>query len=290
MRHKKLIQKFLSEKKKGLVEIKCPERGRSKDLIRTVEANAKEALERKLALAASQKSLFLEIEQQLGLNKKIEKIEVYDNSHIQGKFPVGCLVSLDQNGYRKSEYRKFNLKDENINPGDDLGIMKHVLQRRFNKTVEPSLESPENLPDLIVIDGGKNQLNIAEEALNKLNLSKIPIISIAKGIKRNSGNEEFYFRESVISFPKNSSILFFFQRIRDEAHRFAIGTHRKKRSSSINKSELDNVFGIGPKKKKELLQHFGSVREIAKSSVKDLLMVKGISKSSAEIILNHFNS
>ena len=290
LRHKKLIQKFLSEKKKGLVEIKCPERGRSKDLIRTVEANAKEALERKLALAASQKSLFVEIERQLGLSEKIEKIEVYDNSHIQGKFPVGCLVSLDQNGYRKSEYRKFNLQDENINPGDDLGIMKHVLQRRFNKTPELSMEKGENLPDLIVIDGGKNQLNIAEEVLNQLDLKKIPVISIAKGIKRNSGNEEFYFKGRVISFPKNSSILFFFQRIRDEAHRFAIGTHRKKRSSSINKSELDNVFGIGPKKKKELLQHFGSVREIAKSSLKDLLMVKGISKSSAEIILNHFNS
>ena len=147
-----------------------------------------------------------------------------------------------------------------------------------------------NLPDLIVIDGGKNQLNIAKKVLEQLGHSEIPITSIAKGIKRNAGNEEFYFRERVISLPKNSSLLFFFQRIRDEAHRFAIGTHRKKRSSSINKSELDNVFGIGPKKKKELLQHFGSVREIAKSSVKDLLMVKGISKSSAEIILNHFNS
>jgi len=200
------------------------------------------------------------------------------------------LVSLDQNGYRKSDYRKFNLQDKNINPGDDLGIMKHVLQRRFKKTPELSMVREENLPDLIVIDGGKNQLNIAEDVLNQLNLRKIPVISIAKGIKRNSGNEEFYFKGRVISFPKNSSILFFFQRIRDEAHRFAIGTHRKKRSSSINKSELDNVFGIGPKKKKELLQHFGSVREIANSSVKDLLMVKGISKSSAEIILNHFNS
>ena len=145
------------------------------------------------------------------------------------------------------------------------------------------------MPDLIVIDGGKSQLNIASGVLSQVGLTKIPIISIAKGAKRNSGNEEFYFEGRVISFPKNSSILFFFQRIRDEAHRFAIGTHRKKRSSSVNKSELDNLFGIGPKKKKELLQHFGSVREIARSSMKDLLMVKGISKSSAEIILNRDN-
>ncbi len=290
LRHKKLLIKFLSEKKKGPVEIKCPERGRSKDLIRTVDSNAKEALERKLAMAASQVALFIDIEKQLGLNEKIKKIEVYDNSHIQGKFPVGCLVSLDQYGYRKSEYRKFNLKDENVNPGDDLGIMKHVLQRRFKRITETHIEKERNLPDLIVIDGGKNQLNIATEVLSKIGLSNIPIISIAKGIKRNAGNEEFYFQGRVFSFPKNSSILFFFQRVRDEAHRFAIGIHRKKRSSEANKSELDKVFGIGPKKKKELLQHFGSVSEIAKSSMKDLLMVKGISKSSAEIILNHFNS
>ncbi len=290
LRNKILIENFLSNKKKGQVRIKCPERGRSKELIRSVDANAKDALERKLAMTASQKALFTAVEQELGLERIIEKIEVYDNSHIQGAFPVGCLVSLDKYGYRKSEYRKFNLKDSDVNPGDDLGIMRHVLQRRFSKKLEPNVENGLNLPDLIVIDGGKNQLNIAKQVLGQLGHSKIPIISIAKGIKRNAGIEEFHFKERVLSFPKNSSLRFFFQRIRDEAHRFAIGTHRKKRSSSINKSELDNVFGIGPKKKKELLQHFGSVKELSKSSLKDLLMVKGISKSSAEIILNHFNS
>jgi len=289
--NKNLIREFLIEKKNGNVEIKCPLKGRSKDLIRAVEANAKEALERKLAMSASQSALFKSIEKELDLSRKITKIEVYDNSHIQGNFPVGCLISLDQNGYRKSEYRKFNLKDENVNPGDDLGIMQHVLERRFKKTARLiNAKEERDLPDLIIMDGGKNQLNIATKVLHQLDIREIPIISIAKGIKRNSGNEQFYFKDKIISFPKNSSILFFFQRIRDEAHRFAIRTHRKKRLSSVNRSELDNVFGIGPKKKKELLQHFGSVREIAKSSAKDLLKVKGISTSSAQIIFNHFNS
>ena len=168
--------------------------------------------------------------------------------------------------------------------------MGHVFERRFGKVKSENLEDfKKNLPDLIVIDGGRNQMNIASSVLKKYKL-EIPILAIAKGEKRNEGREDFYFRDRIFSFPTSSSVLFFFQRIRDEVHRFAIGAHRQKRSSGINKSELDEVYGIGPKKKKELLQHFGSAKEVGKASLKDLLGVKGISKNSAEIIFNHFNS
>ena len=163
--------------------------------------------------------------------------------------------------------------------------MGHVFERRFGKKKNENHDDfSKNLPDLIVIDGGRNQMNVASAVLKK------HILAIAKGEKRNEGREDFYFQDRIFNFPSSSSLLFFFQRIRDEVHRFAIGAHRQKRSTGINKSELDEVYGIGPKKKKELLQHFGSAKEVGKASLKDLLGVKGISKNSAEIIFNHFNS
>ena len=168
--------------------------------------------------------------------------------------------------------------------------MRHIFERRFGKKKNENHDDfSKNLPDLIVIDGGRNQMNVASDVLKKYKI-EIPILAIAKGEKRNEGREDFYFQGRVFNFPTSSSLLFFFQRIRDEVHRFAIGAHRQKRSTGINKSELDQVYGIGPKKKKELLQHFGSAKEVGKASLKDLLGVKGISKNSAEIIFNHFNS
>ena len=290
LRNNEVLIKFLTERRNQKVVIRSPSRGSVKDLIKTAEKNAKEALERKIAMKASQKSLFEEVETWLKLEEKIKKIEVYDNSHIQGSFPIGCLVAINLEGYSKSDYRKYNIKDNSINPKDDLAIMGHVFERRFGKVKSENLEDfKKNLPDLIVIDGGRNQMNVASAVLKKYKL-EIPILAIAKGEKRNEGREDFYFRDRIFSFPTSSSVLFFFQRIRDEVHRFAIGAHRQKRSSGINKSELDEVYGIGPKKKKELLQHFGSAKEVGKASLKDLLGVKGISKNSAEIIFNHFNS
>ena len=290
LRNNEVLVRFLTERRKQKVVVRSPARGRAKDLIKTAEKNAKEALERKIAMKASQKSLFEEVETWLKLEEKIKKIEVYDNSHIQGSFPIGCLVAINLEGYSKSDYRKYNIKDSSINPKDDLAIMGHVFERRFGKVKSENVEDfKKNLPDLIVIDGGRNQMNVASAVLKKYKL-EIPILAIAKGEKRNEGREDFYFRDRIFSFPTSSSVLFFFQRIRDEVHRFAIGAHRQKRSSGINKSELDGVYGIGPKKKKELLQHFGSAKEVGKASLKDLLGVKGISKNSAEIIFNHFNS
>ena len=290
LRSNEVLLNFLTERRKSKVIIRSPSKGRLKDLIKTAEKNAKEALERKIALKASQQSLFDEVEKWLKIETKIEKIEVYDNSHIQGSFPIGCLVAINTEGYSKSDYRKYNINDSSINPKDDLAIMRHVFERRFGKKKNENHDDfSKNLPDLIVIDGGRNQMNVASTVLKKYKI-KIPILAIAKGEKRNEGREDFYFQDRIFNFPTSSSLLFFFQRIRDEVHRFAIGAHRQKRSTGINKSELDEVYGIGPKKKKELLQHFGSAKEVGKASLKDLLGVKGISKNSAEIIFNHFNS
>jgi len=224
-----------------------------------------------------------ELSEYFGLKKLPERIEIYDNSHLQGSYALGAMVVADKNGFNKGQYRVFNIKNEQIT-NDDFAMMKEVLLRRFEKM------TPENRPDLIILDGGRGQLNAVHEALKKYDLSGITIVAIAKGPERNAGREHYHISgKEEFSLPYRSAVAFYMQNLRDEAHRFAIGSHRKHRAHSITKSRLDEIEGIGAKRKKDLLNYFGSVEQIASASVKDLQKIVGISKKTAEKIYNYFN-
>ena len=213
-----------------------------------------------------------------------QRIEVYDNSHIQGAYAIGAMIVATPDGFDKKQYRTFNIKNPDIT-NDDFAMMKEVLTRRFERM------TPENRPDVILLDGGLGQLHAVHEALKNYDLSGIAIIAISKGPERNAG-KEFYHQMGKESFslPFQSPIAFYMQNIRDEAHRFAIGTHRKRREKSIYKSRLDEIEGIGASRKRDLLNHFGSVEEISQASLKDIEKVSGISKKTAEKIYNYFHS
>ena len=252
-------------------------------IINRVEENAKITLEKKIAENASNDQILKELSEYFGLKKLPERIEIYDNSHLQGSYALGAMVVADKNGFNKGQYRVFNIKNEQIT-NDDFAMMKEVLLRRFEKM------TPENRPDLIILDGGRGQLNAVHEALKKYDLSGITIVAIAKGPERNAGREHYHISgKEEFSLPYRSAVAFYMQNLRDEAHRFAIGSHRKHRAHSITKSRLDEIEGIGAKRKKDLLNYFGSVEQIASASVKDLQKIVGISKKTAEKIYNYFN-
>jgi excinuclease ABC subunit C len=212
-------------------------------------------------------------------------IEVYDNSHVQGSNAVGAFIAFGKNGFIKKKYRKFNISKTNINPGDDYGMLKEVLSRRFAK-IKP--DNKDELPDLIIIDGGKGHYNIARKILNELGHFSLNIIAIAKGEKRNQGNETFFYNDQKIKI-NNNVLLFFLQRLRDEAHRFAIFSHRINRKNAFTQSALDKIEGIGKKRKKLLLNHFGSVKLIESASIVDIKKIDGISDLVANKIYNFFN-
>ena len=266
------------------VKINTYQKGNKFKLQERARENALASIERKIALEASVLSNLTEMQQIFSLPRIPQRIEVYDNSHIQGAYAIGAMIVATPDGFDKKQYRTFNIKNPDIT-NDDFAMMKEVLTRRFERM------TPENRPDVILLDGGLGQLHAVHEALKNYDLSGIAIIAISKGPERNAG-KEFYHQMGKESFslPFQSPIAFYMQNIRDEAHRFAIGTHRKRREKSIYKSRLDEIEGIGASRKRDLLNHFGSVEEISQASLKDIEKVTGISKKTAEKIYNYFHS
>ncbi|WP_290495093.1 excinuclease ABC subunit UvrC [Hyphomonas sp. UBA4494] len=289
-----LIADALELKAGRKVEVRRPERGSKKDLVTQAARNAGEALSRKLAETASQTRLLAEVAKVFELETPPERIEIYDNSHIQGTNAVGGMVVAGPEGFIKNAYRKFNIKDTSIEPGDDYGMMREVMRRRFSRALKEREEgNGANWPDLVLIDGGLGQLNAVIEALAGIGVTPedVNLVSIAKGVDRNAGREQF-FRPGRAPFklPETAPVLYYLQRLRDEAHRWAIGAHRAKRSAAIKTSPLDEIEGVGPTRKKALLHHFGSAKGVSRAKVADLMEVDGVNEALAERIWGHFNS
>ncbi|KCZ93666.1 excinuclease ABC subunit C [Hyphomonas hirschiana VP5] len=289
-----LIEEALALKAGRRIELRRPERGTKRDLLTQAERNASEALSRKLAESASQERLLTEVQKVFDLAEAPQRIEVYDNSHIQGTNAVGGMIVAGPEGFRKQAYRKFNIKDTEITPGDDYGMMREVMRRRFARAMKEKVAgNVSDWPDLVLIDGGLGQLNATLETLAELGLTPddVTLVSIAKGVDRNAGREQF-FRPGKAPFklPENAPVLYYLQRLRDEAHRWAIGAHRQKRAAEAARSPLDEIEGIGPTRKKALLHHFGSARGVSRAKVADLMEVDGVNEALAIRIYGHFNS
>ena len=276
------------------VKLRVPQRGEKKALLGQAGQNAREALNRKLAESASTARLLKEVAKTFDLADPPKRIEVYDNSHIQGTNMVGGMIVAGPDGFDKSQYRKFNIRDESLTPGDDYGMMREVMHRRFSRALKADeTGKPGNWPDLVLIDGGLGQMNSVIEALAELGLTPqdVPLVSIAKGVERNAGREQFFQPgRAPFRLPETAPVLYYLQRLRDEAHRWAIGAHRARRSSDLKKNPLDEIAGIGPGRKKALLQYFGSAKGVAKAKLSDLKAVEGVSAALAERIYRHFNS
>ena len=284
---KKLIEKTFSEKDKKEIIIKIAKSKNEISISNLAEKNAKQSLKQKLIQSDTNNNLIEDLGTKFNLNNNIELIEVYDNSHIQGSDSVGSLICFSNEGFIKKRYRKFNIKDEKVK-NDDYGMMREVLFRRFSKAVKEKSGSL-SLPDLIIIDGGKGQYSVSREVLNELGLHDLPILAVAKGKKRNAGEEKIYHRGKETILDKNNPLLFFIQRLRDEAHRFAISTHRAKRKKNLSKSLLDQIHGIGKQRKRALLNHFGSARAVESASFDDLKSVDGIEDNIAKKIYDYFH-
>jgi len=289
-----LISDALAIKADRKVEIRTPQRGEKRGLVEQATRNAAEALSRKLAESASQTRLLREVAKAFDLEEPPQRIEVYDNSHIQGSNMVGGMVVAGPDGFEKGQYRKFNIKDQSIEPGDDYGMMREVMRRRFARALKDREDGNDTTwPDLVLIDGGLGQLSSVIEAIGDLGLSPsdVNLVSIAKGVERNAGREQFFQPgRAPFRLPENAPVLYYLQRLRDEAHRWAIGAHRAKRSADIKKNPLDEIEGIGPSRKKALLQYFGSAKGVAVAKLADLKEVDGVSAALAERIHGHFNS
>jgi len=283
----KLIEKTLELRENKPISIKIARKGNELKISTMAEKNAKEALTRKVYETESNRNLFEELSNKFSLKSNISLIEVYDNSHIQGSNGVGALIAFGSDGFIKKRYRKFNIKSENIK-NNDYAMLMEVLFRRFSKVIKDA-ENTLSLPDLVLIDGGKGQYSVARKTIDELGLYDIPIIAIAKGKFRNSGNETFFFENKTFKFSRNDPILFFLQRLRDEAHRFAVSAHRDKRTKGMKKSLLDQISGIGKIRKKTLLNHFGSARTVESASLDELKSIDGIELSIAKKIHNFFH-
>jgi len=282
-----LLETTFSKREKKEVSVKLAKTHDEKKLSKLAEKNAKESLTQKILETESNSKLIDDLADKFLLKFNINLIEVYDNSHIQGSDSVGALISFGKEGFLKRRYRKFNIKSESIK-GDDYGMMKEVLKRRFSRALKEE-KNTLSLPDLILIDGGKGQYSVSREVLNDLGLHELPIIAIAKGKNRNAGNETFFHEGKAIKFKKNDSILFFLQRLRDEAHRFAVSAHRSKRRKNLSKSLLDQISGIGKNRKRALLNHFGSAKLVEAASFEDLKSVEGIEENVAKKIHDFFH-
>ncbi len=306
-----LIEEALALRTDRKVEVRTPSRGSKRELVVQALNNAKEALSRKLAESASQTRLLEEVRKVFDLPETPKRIEVYDNSHIQGTNAVGGMVVAGPEGFEKQQYRKFNIKDEDLEPGDDYGMMREVMRRRFSRLMKEAdvnaeeahaglnveerrarLRAAPNYPDLVLIDGGLGQLSAVTETLTELGLTTddITLVSIAKGPDRNAGREKF-FRPNLAPFmlPETAPVLYYLQRLRDEAHRWAIGAHRAKRSADIKKNPLDEIEGIGPARKKALLHRFGSAKGVSRAKLADIATVDGVSQALAERIYGYFH-
>jgi len=284
---KKLLEKTFSEKECKEVIIKLAKSKNEISVSKLAEKNAKQSLTQKLIQSDTNNNLIDKLSIKFKLNNNIDLIEVYDNSHIQGTDSIGALICFGNEGFVKKRYRKFNIKDEKI-MNDDYGMMKEVLFRRFSKAVKEKSGSL-SLPDLILVDGGKGQYSVSREILNELGLHDLPILAVAKGERRNAGEEKIYHEGKEYILNKNDPLLFFIQRLRDEAHRFAISTHRAKRKKNLSKSLLDQIQGIGKQRKRALLNHFGSARAVESASLDDLKAIEGIEDNIANKIYNYFH-
>jgi excinuclease ABC subunit C len=307
-----LLAEALCTKSGHKVEISAPQRGEKKDLMAHALANAREALGRKLAETSSQQKLLNQLAETFGLPHPPRRIEVYDNSHIQGTNAVGAMIVAGPEGFRKRDYRKFNIRSTELTPGDDFAMMREVLERRFKRlmneappqpipVVDPAValtlpialpveegeESP--WPDLVLIDGGLGQLNAAREVLAGLG-AEVPLVAIAKGPDRDAGRETFFLpgRDSF-KLPPRDPVLYFVERLRDEAHRFAVGSHRTRRARDMREAGLQEIAGIGPTRKRALLHHFGTLKAIERASVTDLMRVEGINAETARRIYEFFH-
>ena len=282
-----ILHKALERKNKKKIKFKIPKKRSELAIINMAIKNAKESLQRKIFDSDQNNNLLSLLGKKFNLDFVPSLIEVYDNSHTQGTNAIGSFVSFGKEGFLKNRYRKFDIKNKNIKPGDDYGMMNEVVERRFSKLIK-QVEN-DNTPDLLVIDGGKGQYSVVRNKLDQLGFHQLSIIAIAKGKNRNDGNETFIYNNKSIKLEKNSPLLFFMQRLRDEAHRFAIFTHRKKRKKSFTASLLDEIPGIGRSRKKSLLNHFGSAKTIEGASFEDLKKVEGISELIAKKIYNYFH-
>ncbi len=287
IKEKKLIEKTLTKKEAKQITISVAKKGSKLKVINQAIKNAKDSLNRKLYESQNNKELFEEVSQKFRLESNINLIEVYDNSHIQGTNSVGALIAFGDEGFIKKRYRKFNIKIKK-NEQDDYGMLKEVLSRRFKRALQEK-DNYLTMPDLLLIDGGKGQYSVARDTINELGLHDIPIVAIAKGKFRNSGNETFFHNGREYKFEKNDSTLFFLQRLRDEAHRFAISAHRAKRKRGLTKSLLDQIEGIGSIRKRSLLNHFGSARAVESASLDEIKSVDGVEDKVAKKIYNFFH-
>ncbi len=311
-----LLAEALSTKSGRRIEVMVPQRGEKKDLVEHALANAREALGRKLAETSSQQKLLRQLAETFGLPRVPRRIEVYDNSHIQGSNAVGAMIVAGPEGFRKSQYRKFNIRSTELTPGDDFAMMREVLERRFKRLIAEAPRAPVEAegvglaegvislvtpaaehddpddspwPDLVLIDGGQGQLNAAREVLAALGL-EVPLVAIAKGPDRDAGRETFFApgRDSF-KLPPRDPVLYFVERLRDEAHRFAVGSHRARRMRDLREAGLQEIAGIGPTRKRALLHHFGTLKAIERASVTDLMQVDGISAETARRIYGFFH-
>jgi excinuclease ABC subunit C len=323
-----LLAEALTAKSNHKVEILLPRRGEKKELVDHALANAREALGRKLADTSSQRKLLAALAECLSLSRVPRRIEVYDNSHIQGSNAVGAMIVAGSEGFQKNQYRKFNIRSADLTPGDDFAMMREVLSRRFKRLIaeapraavgapqalaeviamapenggtpldvdetfdtgDADLEATSNWPDLVIIDGGRGQLTAAHETLTGHGIVDVPLVAIAKGPERDAGRETFFVpgREPFKLKPRDP-LLYFVQRLRDEAHRFAIGSHRARRRRDIREAGLQEIAGVGPARKRALLQHFGTLKAIERASVSDLALVAGVSAETARKIYDFFH-
>lgn len=299
-----LLAEALTAKSGRKVEVSVPQRGERKELVQHALANAREALARKLADTSSQQKLLGALRETFSLPRSPRRIEVYDNSHIGGTNAVGAMIVAGPEGFRKNQYRKFNIRSSELAPGDDYGMMREVLQRRFKRLLDENPRTVVNdvlasikgdgedqpWPDLLLIDGGQGQLNAAQETLTALGISDVPIVAIAKGPDRDAGRETFFMAGcQPFKLPPRDPLLYFIERLRDEAHRFAVGSHRTRRKKDIREAGLQEIPGIGPTRKRALLRHFGTVKAIERASLPDLAQVPGINAETARKIYEFFH-
>ena len=312
-----LLGEALSIKADRKVEIRVPQRGTKSSLVEHATTNAREALGRRLAESSSQRQLLEALAERFGLSDMPRRVEVFDNSHIMGTNAVGGMIVAGVEGFAKSQYRKFNIRSTEMTPGDDYAMMREVLTRRFKRLVANETEGPEGAateaplippddgeeareqaldtmpvrPDLVLIDGGAGQLKVACEVLAELGVSDVALIGVAKGPDRDAGREHFHIpgRGAPFMLEPRDPVLYFVQRLRDEAHRFAIGTHRAKRAKAMGANPLDEIAGIGPSRKRALLKHFGSAKGVSRAGVEDLKTVEGISAEMAQKIYDFFH-
>ncbi len=304
-----LLCEALSLRAGHKVELSAPKRGEKRDLVDHALQNAREALARRLSESSSQKSLLASLGTAFGIDRPIRRVEVYDNSHIMGTNAVGAMIVAGVNGFSKAHYRTFNIKSTDLTPGDDYAMMREVLHRRFSRlakdaprveeadTPAPESEEAEGAddsmpawPDLVLVDGGKGQLDIARSVLDELGIADVPLVGVAKGVDRDAGRETFIIPDRApFRLPPRDPALYFVQRLRDEAHRFAIGTHRAKRKREFTKSPLDEIAGIGPARKRALLLHFGTAKAVSRASLEDLAKTPGVNQATARMVYDFFH-